>query len=146
MEPDEVLAARQAETTDADPDPVTEALAKGKHAPHLRVVVQTFGVGHVPGETQVRFLDPMIVRNPDPGPPGWGALIVPAGKELGMHLFPDAVAFLVAQLPIVAEEARGIGQVALQHTVLKAFKTWRLFVPNEAIAICSDLAAIVPTS
>jgi hypothetical protein len=142
----EVLASRTAEVLDVHPDAAVAALEKCKPWAHLRVIVQP-GDGLVVGGITVRFIAQLMCRNPKEGPsPTWGALLDPGGKQIGMHLFPDAVAGLAHQLPIVADEARAAGYqnagVALQHTVAKGFSTWRLFVPDEADAIAAALAVL----
>lgn len=140
MTPDEVLAARESEVLDEHPDAAVAALEKCKHAPHLRVIVQTFGAGHHVGETSVRAIDHLACKN-DAGYHGPGALIAPGSKERGMHLFPDAIEFLAHQLPIVADEA-GPNMVALQHTVEHKFVTWRLFDAPGAHEVGAALGAL----
>lgn len=146
MTPAEVAAARAEEELDELPDPEAAALEKCKPGAHLRTIVEA-GTGHGDADQSVRYIAELACRNAQEGPkpPTWGALIDPTGKAVGMHLFPDAVALLAHQLPITADEARAAGpghMVSLQHTVVKTFKTWRSFTPDEADAIALDLSVL----
>lgn len=145
MDADEVLADRQAEARDDLPDAAAAELEKCKTPVHLRVVVG-FGAGHGPSDTTIRWVGTLVCRNPSKAEPAWGALIAPAGKEQGMHLFASAVEVLAAHLPAVATDARagGSGNVALQHTVNGVFKTWRTFTPDAAEQAGRELAALIP--
>lgn len=140
MTPDELVAAREAETLDKSPT----GQGHCKHPSHLRVIVQA-GVGHSVGDTTVRVLDPMVCVNAT-GYHSWGALLHHAGKQEGLHLFPDAVDFMVSHLTMAAAEAReagGMACVAIQHTFDKKLITWRLFTPDAADQLAADLEQIV---
>lgn len=131
------------EVLDEHPDAAVAELEKCKHAPHLRVSAVR-APGHGPSDQQARYLATMACRN-DQGYRGPGALIAPAGKTTGMHLFPDAVEFLAQQLPVAADEARALGggwSVGLEHTVLKKFKVWRALTPDAADQLGFELGAL----
>lgn len=138
-------AGRSIEDLDEHPDAAIAELEKCKHAPHLRVAVVT-GTGHGPSDQMARYLATMACRN-DSSYAGWGALISPGHKQIGMHLFPDAVEFLSAHLPIVADECRAKGpsfSVAIEHTVNKKFSTWRALTPDAATQLGFELGTLIP--
>lgn len=124
-----------------------DELPKGKHRDHLRVTVgndpRAFGTTAQAAD----YLADLEVRNAK-GYVGWGAAIDPTGHALGMHLFPDAVAFLAEQLGAIATKARATGRpaacVVLQHTVGGAWHPWRSFTPDAADALGEAFAAMPP--
>lgn len=122
-------------------------LPKGKHEDHLRVVVGSDPRAFGPTAQAADYLADLEVRNAR-GYVGWGAVIDPTGHADGMHLFPDAVAFLADQLAAVATKARAGrpgSAVVLQHTVggPKNYKAWRSFTPDAADALAQAFAAMV---
>lgn len=114
-------------------------LPHGKHTDHLAVVPLFAGNGeHAPGETLAAYTNPMLVSN-DGGTPTWGVILSPYRKPgTGMHLFPDAVLWLPAQLKWVAARA-GVTGVEVQHKEAGVFGPWRDFT----VAGAFDLARLI---
>lgn len=131
------------------PDPAIESIMKCKPASHLRVVVRINPDAHGSADQSVRDIETLVCRNTKEGigEPAWGALIAPAGKVIGMHLYASAVKLIAHQFPLVAAEARATGQpdaaVSLEHPVLTVFRSWRDFEPDTADEIAAACEQIL---
>lgn len=141
MDADDLVAARQAETLDVNPDRPMDGHCKAG-PPHIVVLVVN-GPGRGVDDTTVRYLEHLVCVN-DPSYHDWGALLHHAGKQEGLHLFPTAVEYLAMELPVAALEVGDGESVAIAHTFKKALRIWRQYVPDAARKIAVDLGVLIP--